>query len=85
MMKIILASSDTAGSNEIYERAVERNTFFIGSLVTGFFGFPLGLAQLLSIKVTSPVSHMVSSAAHSILQLFWECGYLERLSPGEEL
>ena len=68
MTKIVLASSDTAGSNEIYERAVERSTFFIGSLVTGFFGFLLGLAGLLSIKVTSPVSHMVSSAARSVLQ-----------------
>jgi hypothetical protein len=68
MTKIVLASSDSAGANEIYERAVERSTFFIGSLVTGFFGFLLGLAGLLSIKVTSPVSHMVSSAARSVLQ-----------------
>jgi len=67
--KIVLASAASdAGSNEIYERSVERSTFFVGSLVTGCFGFLLGLAGLLSIKVTSPVSHMVSSAARSVLQ-----------------
>jgi hypothetical protein len=64
----LLSSPPLAGSNDIYERSVERSTFFIGSLVTGFFGFLLGLAGLLSIKVTSPVSHMVSSAARSVLQ-----------------
>jgi len=66
--KIVLATTTSADSNELYERAVERSTFLIGSLVTGFFGFLLGLAGLLSIKVTSPVSHMVSSAARSVLQ-----------------
>ncbi|VDB86577.1 unnamed protein product [Peniophora sp. CBMAI 1063] len=39
-----------------------------GSLVTGIFGFLLCIAGLLSIKVTSPVTHMVSSAARSVLQ-----------------
>jgi hypothetical protein len=35
--------------------------FIWGSLVTGFFGFLLCVAGLLSIKVTSPVTHMFSS------------------------
>lgn len=35
--------------------------FVWGSLVTGFFGFLLCVAGLLSIKVTSPVTHMFSS------------------------
>lgn len=34
----------------------------------GFFGFLIGIAGLLSVKVTSPVSHMVSSAARGVLQ-----------------
>ncbi len=34
----------------------------------GVFGFLIGLAGLLSVKVTSPVSHMVSSAARGVLQ-----------------
>lgn len=42
--------------------------FAIGTCVTGFFGFLLGVANLLSIKVTSPVTHMFSSAAKSVLQ-----------------
>ncbi|KAH9982831.1 hypothetical protein BGW80DRAFT_1265193 [Lactifluus volemus] len=44
------------------------NAFFWGTLVTGFFGFLLCVAGLLSIKVTSPVTHMFSSAARSVIQ-----------------
>ena len=35
--------------------------FVWGSLVTGLFGFLLCIAGLLSIKVTSPITHMFSS------------------------
>jgi GDP-fucose transporter C1 len=35
--------------------------FVWGCLTTGFFGFLLCIAGLLSIKVTSPVTHMFSS------------------------
>ncbi|KAL5536003.1 hypothetical protein ACEPAF_4097 [Sanghuangporus sanghuang] len=44
------------------------SVFVWGSLVTGVFGFLLCVAGLLSIKVTSPVTHMFSSAARSVLQ-----------------
>jgi len=44
------------------------NVFAWGSLVTGVFGFLLCVAGLLSIKVTSPITHMFSSAARSVLQ-----------------
>lgn len=44
------------------------NVFIVGSLVTGSFGFLLCVAGLLSIKVTSPVTHMFSSAARSVIQ-----------------
>ncbi|KAJ7892793.1 hypothetical protein B0H14DRAFT_3081421 [Mycena olivaceomarginata] len=37
-------------------------------LVTGFFGFLLCIAGLLSIRVMSPITHMFSSAARSVLQ-----------------
>ncbi|KAK7064107.1 TPT domain-containing protein [Favolaschia claudopus] len=43
-------------------------TFIWGTLVTGIFGFMLCLAGLLSIRVTSPITHMFSSAARSVLQ-----------------
>ena len=37
--------------------------FLWGSLVTGLFGFLLCVAGLLSIKVTSPITHMFSSVS----------------------
>ncbi|OBZ78695.1 GDP-fucose transporter 1 [Grifola frondosa] len=42
--------------------------FVWGSIVTGVFGFLLCVAGLLSIKVTSPITHMFSSAARSAIQ-----------------
>ncbi|KZT02436.1 uncharacterized protein LAESUDRAFT_661707 [Laetiporus sulphureus 93-53] len=42
--------------------------FVWGSIVTGVFGFLLCVAGLLSIKVTSPITHMFSSAARSVIQ-----------------
>jgi len=50
--------------------AVQWNwsTFVWGSAVTGLFGYLLCVAGLLSIKVTSPVTHMFSSAVRSCLQ-----------------
>ncbi|KAJ7170027.1 hypothetical protein C8R46DRAFT_896376 [Mycena filopes] len=46
----------------------DSTVFLWGSLVTGFFGFLLCIAGLLSIRVTSPITHMFSSAARSVLQ-----------------
>ncbi|CDZ96159.1 GDP-fucose transporter [Phaffia rhodozyma] len=43
-------------------------TFLIGSFVTGVFGFFICMAGLLSITITSPVTHMFSSAVRSVLQ-----------------
>jgi GDP-fucose transporter C1 len=37
--------------------------FFWGTLVTGVFGFLLCVAGVLSIKVTSPITHMFSSVS----------------------
>ncbi|KAF8591918.1 hypothetical protein K439DRAFT_1643903 [Ramaria rubella] len=42
--------------------------FAWGTAVTGVFGFLLCVAGLLSIKVTSPITHMFSSAARGVLQ-----------------
>ncbi|TFK42377.1 hypothetical protein BDQ12DRAFT_562493, partial [Crucibulum laeve] len=41
-------------------------TFLLGSLVTGILGFLMSIASLLSIKVTSPITHMVSSAVRGV-------------------
>ncbi|KAF5352706.1 hypothetical protein D9756_005939 [Leucocoprinus leucothites] len=50
------------------DAAWDFSVFLWGSLVTGVFGFLLCVAGLLSIKVTSPITHMFSSAAKSVLQ-----------------
>ncbi|WVR03996.1 hypothetical protein IAU60_000995 [Kwoniella sp. DSM 27419] len=42
--------------------------FFWGAAITGFFGFLISLASFISIKVTSPVTHMISSASRGVLQ-----------------
>ncbi|CCM03130.1 uncharacterized protein FIBRA_05251 [Fibroporia radiculosa] len=46
----------------------DKQTFLVGTAVTGLFGFLLCVAGLLSIKVTSPITHMFSSAARSVIQ-----------------
>ncbi|KIJ59886.1 hypothetical protein HYDPIDRAFT_32761 [Hydnomerulius pinastri MD-312] len=44
----------------------ELSTFIWGSIITGAIGFMMSLASLLSIKVTSPITHMVSSAVRGV-------------------
>lgn len=48
-------------------RSVEWDgrTFVYGSVITGVFGFLLCVAGLLSIKITSPITHMFSSVSIS--------------------
>ncbi|TRM67044.1 hypothetical protein BD626DRAFT_484581 [Schizophyllum amplum] len=41
-------------------------TFLWGSAITGVLGFAMSIASLLSIKVTSPITHMVSSAVRGV-------------------
>jgi len=41
-------------------------TFIWGSIITGVIGFLMSIASLLSIKVTSPITHMVSSAVRGV-------------------
>ena len=50
--------------------AWDWSVFFSGSLVTGIFGFLLCVAGLLSIKVTSPITHMFSSVSF-VLTVPW--------------
>ncbi|KAG8904988.1 hypothetical protein FRB99_000902 [Tulasnella sp. 403] len=44
------------------------STFVYGSAITGVFGFLICIAGFLSIKITSPVTHMISSAVRGVLQ-----------------
>lgn len=58
-------------------------TFVVGSLITGVVGFMMSLASLLSIKVTSPITHMVSSAVRGVAaSLLGMWLFSEIISPG---
>ncbi|ORX40987.1 hypothetical protein BD324DRAFT_612783 [Kockovaella imperatae] len=65
----ILVSGELAGLPKLI-RGEDGNlgAFALGTLVTGLVGFLICVAGLLSIKVTSPVTHMFSSAVRSVLQ-----------------
>ena len=45
----------------------DGRTFVYGSMITGVFGFLLCVAGLLSIKITSPITHMFSSVSFEVL------------------
>jgi len=45
----------------------DGRTFVYGSMITGVFGFLLCVAGLLSIKITSPITHMFSSVSIQVL------------------
>ncbi|KAJ8084479.1 hypothetical protein PM082_003249 [Marasmius tenuissimus] len=62
ILPFILLNGETGVILEMVKRGdKELNVFAWGSLVTGVFGFLLCVAGLLSIKVTSPITHMFSS------------------------
>ncbi|KAF8225128.1 hypothetical protein L208DRAFT_1380787 [Tricholoma matsutake] len=65
---VILHGETVLISNMIRSGVWDGTVFCWGSLITGLFGFLLCIAGLLSIKVTSPITHMFSSAARSVLQ-----------------
>ncbi|THH02590.1 hypothetical protein EW026_g308 [Hermanssonia centrifuga] len=54
--------------------------FVWGSIITGVFGFLLCVAGLLSIKITSPITHMFSSPVR-----YWAYGSLKIFSQGAYL
>ncbi|KAF8892882.1 hypothetical protein BD779DRAFT_1765551 [Infundibulicybe gibba] len=45
-------------------------TFLWGSLIAGSLGFLMSIASFLSIKVTSPITHMISSAVRGVAGSF---------------
>ncbi|KAG6333584.1 hypothetical protein ID866_5500 [Astraeus odoratus] len=42
------------------------STFIWGSIITGSVGFLMNIASTLSIKITSPITHMISSAVRGV-------------------
>jgi len=70
--RVLGASQDIyqawGASSVVPSSDINWTVFIVGSLVTGVFGFLLCVASLISIKVTSPVTHMFTSAVRSVLQ-----------------
>jgi len=46
----------------------EWTRFWIGTVLTGLGGFLISIAGILSVKITSPITHMVSSAVRGVAQ-----------------
>lgn len=65
---IVDISVDEAVSINSPAAYTKLEAFMCGVLVTGFFGFLINIAGFLQIKVTSPVTHMISSAFRGVLQ-----------------
>jgi len=68
---LVLFSGEGPGVMQLFSAmgdggAVRLNTFIWGSMITGTLGFAMSIASLLSIKVTSPITHMISSAVRGV-------------------
>lgn len=60
----ILLNGEIGTLADLYSSAEwDSRTFVYGSVITGVFGFLLCVAGLLSIKITSPITHMFSSVS----------------------
>ncbi|KAK7044816.1 GDP-fucose transporter 1 [Favolaschia claudopus] len=70
-------SSDTAIRAAVDGTTSQLKTFLWGSLITGVIGFLMSIAGPLSIKVTSPISHMISSAVRGVAQSFLGLWYFK--------
>jgi len=68
LLPFIFINGEHMAFIELVGKGQDWLPFIAGSAVTGLFGFLLGIAGLLSIKVTSPITHMFSSAGRSVLQ-----------------
>lgn len=68
LVPMIIINDEVVALRSLIGPSQSWKPFAIGALITGFFGFFIGIAGLMSIKVTSPVTHMFSSAARSVLQ-----------------
>lgn len=62
---ILLNGEVSAVVRLIMDNGPEFQVFLYGSAVTGLFGFFMSIASVLSIKVTSPVTHMFSSVSNA--------------------
>ncbi|GAW09592.1 GDP-fucose transporter 1 [Lentinula edodes] len=76
LIPVIILAGETAeimklffGADELLRNSEQMSaltTFIWGSIITGALGFMMSIASLLSIKVTSPITHMISSAVRGV-------------------
>ncbi|KAG8723554.1 hypothetical protein FRC09_002862 [Ceratobasidium sp. 395] len=81
IMKLLFGPGGS-GSESVF------GAFLWGTAVTGVFGFLICVATLFSIKVTSPITHMVSSAVRGVIQTFfgvWVFGDIVSLGRGTSI
>jgi len=64
---VLLAGEGPAVTSILTGTDKSLSTFVWGSAITGALGFMMSIASLLSIKVTSPITHMVSSAVRGVV------------------
>lgn len=69
ILPLILVVGETSIIIEMATGTNGLRTFLVGTFVTGIFGFLICVAGVLSIKVTSPVTHMISSAVRGVFQV----------------
>ncbi|KAI8839513.1 hypothetical protein BJ741DRAFT_531114 [Chytriomyces cf. hyalinus JEL632] len=65
MMLVLLVKKNKVGA---VDSGAQLKALVFGGLVTGVFGFLINIAGFFQIKVTSPVTHMISSAFRGVLQ-----------------
>ncbi|KAI0342454.1 hypothetical protein BDW22DRAFT_1429289 [Trametopsis cervina] len=69
LLPVLLLVGEGPGVIELLTGSTVKDslsTFLWGSAITGVLGFLMSIASLLSIKVTSPITHMVSSAVRGV-------------------
>ncbi|EJT99017.1 hypothetical protein DACRYDRAFT_56860 [Dacryopinax primogenitus] len=76
LLLFMLARGEVGELRSLLARGWEWKTFVYGNLLTGVVGFMICLAGTLSVKVTSPVTHMFASAGRSVLQVLLGVGWL---------
>jgi len=67
---VVLAGEMGSVVNMFSGQGQELSAFAWGSAITGVMGFLICIAGFLSIKITSPITHMISSAVRGVVQSF---------------
>jgi len=66
----ILAGELPEVTKMVFDQGEAFSAFAFGAAVTGVLGFLICIAGFVSIKITSPITHMVSSAVRGVVQSF---------------